>query len=88
LNDDRSKGFRSLEILPGAGKSSPLYYIDVLKKVQRAGKNLHLTLNPEEIPDALDLLSAKGLFIKTAVSNPREAEQIIAYTQKNSKLFI
>ena len=76
----------TIQILPGAGKPSPLHYLDVLKKVQKAGKNLHLTLEAEEVPKALDLLSAKGLFIQTTASSKEEADDLVSFVSKNSRI--
>jgi len=75
---------QALQILPGAGKPSPLAFPEVLKKVQRAGKNLHISINPNEIKDALDLLSSRGLMIETWANSREEAEDIICFVEKNS----
>jgi hypothetical protein len=67
----------ALQILPGAGKPSPLHYMDVLKQVQAAGKNLHLDLPPEEIRPALENLSARGLYINVWCRTEREARELL-----------
>jgi hypothetical protein len=59
----RLPGLHALHILPEEGKPSPLYYMDVLKKVQKAGKNLHINIPAHEVAAALGNLSAKGLYI-------------------------
>jgi len=59
---------QALQIAPGAGKPSALHYIDTLKTVQAAGKNLQISLAPEQIQPALEQLSARGLFISTWAS--------------------
>lgn len=79
------KEIRAYQIVPGAGKPSPLHYIDVLKKVQSYGKNLHITIAPQEVESALELLSAKGLMIDTYCDTQEEAETLIAICEKNSK---
>jgi hypothetical protein len=68
---------QALQILPGAGKPSPLHYLEVLKKVQQAGKNLHITIAPEEVETALAHLAAQGLFIATAAATEEEARQLL-----------
>jgi len=75
---------QALQILTGAGKPSPLAFPEVLKKVQRAGKNLHISLPPEEIKTALAMLSSRGLMIETWVTSEEEAEDILRYVEKNS----
>jgi len=68
---------QALQILPGAGKPSPLHYADVLKKVQAAGKNLHITIPSEEVEQGLALLSARGLFIQTTTRTEAEARELL-----------
>jgi len=68
---------QALQILPGAGKPSPLYYTDVLKTVQAAGKNLHITIPTNEVEQALKTLSARGLFIETWAASEDEARDLI-----------
>ena len=68
---------QALQILPGAGKPSPLHYAETLKTVQTAGKNLHITIPIEEVETALEMLSAKGLFIHTNAATEVEARDLI-----------
>jgi hypothetical protein len=68
---------QALQIVPGAGKPSPLHYLETLRKVQSAGKNLHITLPPEEVEPALSLLSARGLFIHTWTETEDEARALL-----------
>ena len=73
---------QALQILPGAGQPSPLHFMDVLKKVQAAGKNLHLTLPPEEVEEALSTLSARGLFIVTRTQSQTEVEDLLRQAER------
>jgi len=75
---------QALQILPGAGKPSPLHYLDTLRKVQAAGKNLHITVAPEEVPEALRCLSARGLFIETWAATEDEAESLLQVAERLS----
>lgn len=75
-------GINGLQILPGAGKPSPLHYMDVLQKVQRAGKNLHITIPPGEVEGALSALSSKGLFIETVCDTEQDARDLLACAEK------
>ena len=68
---------QALQILPGDGQPSPLHYLDLLQDVQRAGKNLHITIAPEEVETALRELSPKGLFISTWCRNEAEARALL-----------
>jgi hypothetical protein len=81
-------GIHALQILPGAGKPSPLHYIDTLKYVQSKGKNLHICVPPHEVETALELLSAKRLYIATwcNTGTEEEAQNIIGLAEKYSKI--
>ena len=68
---------QALQILPGAGKPSPLHYLDVLRKVQAAGKNLHISIPCGEVETALRELSARGLFIATSCQTEAEARDLL-----------
>ncbi len=73
---------QAIQILPGAGKPSALHYMDTLKKVQSAGKNLQIYLPSEEVKPALEQLSARGLFISTCCRTEGEARQLLKDTEK------
>ena len=81
------KKLNALQILPGAGKPSPLYYMDILKKVQGCGKNLHISIPPHEVKTALDNLSSKGLMIDTFCENEEDARDLIDCAVKWSKFY-
>jgi hypothetical protein len=75
---------QALQILPGAGQPSPLYFMDVLKKVQAAGKNLHISIPAGEVKAALGQLSARGLLISTSVETEAEARALLHLAEKLS----
>ena len=77
---------QAIQILPGEGKPSPLYYMDILKKVQSAGRNLHISIPPNEVKYALSELSAKGLFIATSCKSKTEADDLLQYVEKWSTI--
>jgi len=76
---------QAIQILPGAGKPSPLHYLDVLKQVQKSGKNLHITIPAEEVETALAELSAQGLFIATSCATEGEACWLLKMVEKWSR---
>ena len=81
------KALDGLQILPGDGKPSPLYYMDVLKKVQARGKLLHITIPPHEVRDALEALSSKGLFINTWCDTEEEARDLLKLAERESRYY-
>jgi len=78
----RLQGF---EVLPGAGKLSPLRYMDSLKTVRATHKNLCISLQPSEVEQALGALSARGLFIYTSCQTAAEARALIENAKKWSR---
>jgi hypothetical protein len=78
-------GIQAIQVLPGAGKPSPLHYLDTLQQVQSGGKNLHISLPPQEVETALSLLHAKGLFIETWCDTEEEARDLLRAVEGWSK---
>ncbi|MFC1582554.1 hypothetical protein ACFL4W_03335 [Planctomycetota bacterium] len=76
---------QALQILPGAGKPGPLHYMAVLKQVQAAGKNLHISIPAQEVEQALSELSATGLFIQTHCDSEAEARALLDKAEKWSR---
>lgn len=76
---------QALQILPGDGKPSALHYLDVLKTVQRAGKNLQIYLDSDEVETALSRLSARGLMISTSCATEAEAKALLENAKKWSR---
>jgi hypothetical protein len=74
-----------VQVVPGDGKPNALYYMDLLKKIQRAGKNLWISLPPEDVERALENLSAKGLFITTRCETEEDAQELLKKAAKISK---
>ncbi len=76
---------QALQILPGDGKPGPLAYLDTLKTIQRAGKNLHISIACSEVEYALKELASRGLFIQTWCSSEAEARALLADAKKWSR---
>ena len=73
---------QAIQILPGEGKPSPLHFMDVLKKVQAAGRNLHISIPTREVEHALGELSARGLFIETSCETEEDARDLLKAVEK------
>jgi hypothetical protein len=72
----------AIQVLPGAGKPSPLHYLPLLKRIQTAGKGLHLGIAADEVETALSELSARGLFISTRCQTEAEARELLKNAEK------
>lgn len=64
---------------------SPVNYIPVFQKIQKAGKGLLLMLKPGEVRPLLENLSSKGLFINVKVKNKDEADEIVKLAERLTK---
>ena len=64
-----------------------LEYEDVLKKVQARGKNLHISIPPHEVKNALENLSSKGLYIQTWTRTEEEAKELIKLCERESRYY-
>ena len=73
---------QAFQILPGDGKPSPLHYLDTLRLVQSKGKNLHISIAPDEVETALGLLSSRGLFIQTSCATEAEARYLLRMVEE------
>jgi hypothetical protein len=72
----------AIQVLPGAGKPSALHYMPLLKRIQAAGKGLHIWIGADEIETALGELSARGLFISTRCDTEAEARDLLKKAEK------
>jgi len=72
---------QAIQVLPGGGEPSPLHYMAILKYIQAKGKNLHISVKPDEVETTLMSLSARGLFITTSCETEEEARRLLEKTK-------
>jgi hypothetical protein len=66
-----------IQWVPGAGSGSMLQWIPLLKRIQRAGKLVHIAVAPEEVGPLLAELSAPGLMLSMGCSSEAEAGALL-----------
>lgn len=66
-----------IQWVPGARFSSMLEWIPLLKRIQKAGKLIHLTVSPQEVLPLLEELCPKGLMLATHCSSEEEARSLL-----------
>lgn len=66
-----------IQWVPGAGSPGFAKWIPMLQTIQKAGKTIHLSGSPEEIPLLCENLSPEGVYYQTSVSSPDEADSLI-----------
>lgn len=73
---------RAIQWVPGAGQPPMPHWIPLLKRIQAAGRALHLTVNPEEVPVLLAELSPAGLLLQTSVASESEAKDLVHHVAR------
>ena len=68
-----------------SGQPSPLNFMKELKKIQKSGKGLLLSLSPGEVEPALKELSSKGLFINVTAGDRDTADWVVKIAEKCSR---
>ena len=77
------KNLDSIQWTPVAGQPPTSHFIEVLQKIQKAGKGLILFPNSDEVPFLLNNLSHKGLFLKVeGVKDINEANDLIRLAEQ------
>lgn len=75
LSIDKLKG---IQWVYGAGQPSAKHWIDVLKKIQDAGKLIHIDILPSELDFMLENLRPEGVLYTTYAKSQEEAEAMIS----------
>lgn len=63
-------------------KPSNVASIPMFKKIQAAGKGLHLIARPEEVETLMSELSSKGLFMRIHTDTEQEARELLKKVEK------
>jgi len=73
---------QAIQWVPGAGALPMTRWIPLLKRIQAAGKSLHLSVWPHEIRTLLEELKPEGLMLSTHVSSEAEARDLLERVAK------
>lgn len=68
---------KGIQWVPGAGQPGALDWPELLQRIQRAGKLLHISIAPQEVPRALEELRPEGLFLATSCGSVEEADDLV-----------
>ena len=74
-----------IQWVPGAGAAPAVEWTDLLRKVQDAGKRLHISLDKGHVERALRELSHEGLYLATSCSTIREADELFAFVKERCR---
>lgn len=81
------KELNAIQWQPGAGQPKPAEWVELLKRIQAAGKSIHTWGSCKDVLTMLDYLSPKGLYIDVyeEFDSPREADEFIREVERRSK---
>ena len=67
----------AIQWVPGAGRAPISEWIPLLKRIQAAGKGLHLSVEAREVEILMRELSSRGLMLATGVRSEEEAHEMV-----------
>jgi len=74
-----------IQWVPGAGQPRTVEWMDLLKKIQKAGKGLHLyDWTIDEIKHFYKELRPEGLMFQLEAKSPSEADELLEFLVKNT----
>lgn len=76
---------KGIQWVPGAGKPGALHWIPLLKKIQDAGKLIHMSINPGEIDVLLEELRPEGVMYATWCESEEDAGDLLKKAEKSYK---
>ena len=65
--------------MPGAGKEAIQPWIPLIQRVQKAGKSIAVSVQPDEIDLLLGEVRPEGLFISTTCQSESEARRLLEH---------
>ncbi len=79
-----SEDLGGVQWVPGAGKPRQVEWLDLLKRIQAAGKSLHIRASIEEIKQIHRELRPELVFYDTWAPSEREADEFLAWLKRNT----
>lgn len=67
-----------IQWVPGANSGPATQWIDLLKRIQDAGKCIHFSIGSDELDDLMEHLRPEGVMFSTTASCVEEADAIVA----------
>ncbi len=79
------EGIDVIQWVPLPDKRRKIQWIPLFKQIQKAGKGLHLLVDPDEIEPLLAELSPRGLLLRTQCASEAEAKDLLKQVAKWTK---
>lgn len=67
----------AIQWVHGAGREPMIRWVPLLRRIQAAGKSLHISATPPEVPALLEALRPEGLMIHTHTDTEEEARALL-----------
>lgn len=67
-----------IQWVPGAGSGPAIQWVDLLRRIQDAGKCIHFTVGPRDIDGLMEHLRPEGVMFSTTAASVDEANAIVA----------
>jgi hypothetical protein len=74
-----------IQWVPGSGAAPAIEWTELLRKVQNAGKRLHISLDNARVQRALKDLSPEGLYLATSCATMQEANELFAFVKSRCR---
>lgn len=71
-----------IQWVPGEGAKPAKEWIDVLQKIQKAGKLIQMTITPDDFVPIIDALEPEGVMLACACQNVEQANDMLKYATK------
>ncbi|HZK70411.1 MAG TPA: trimethylamine corrinoid protein 2 [Clostridia bacterium] len=81
---------KGIQWVYGAGQPTARYWIDILKKIQDAGKLIHISIEPSDFKPLCEALKPEGVNFVCNCTSESEAKDMIKFAEKfyfNKKLY-
>lgn len=76
---------KGIQWVYGAGQPTAAHWINVLKRIQQAGKMIHIHIVPEDLDTLLEHLKPEGVLYALHVASEAEAEALIRKVSAHQK---
>jgi len=72
------KKLDAIQFVYGDGAAPASRWIEVYQKIQKAGKNLHISITPDEVDFFMERLNPEGVMLSMTAGSVEEADAILA----------
>jgi hypothetical protein len=73
---------KGIQWVPGAGQKPMREWVDVIKKIQNAGKIAQLFIETDDIKPLFEAIRPEGMILSCSCKNEQEAKDILKFTEE------